>query len=137
MNKIASLEKMLNIIETKGVVIKVEDRTPWNHYGFPKNHAEVLDYINSADGDLWDTMIFGYNKPFVYNDHYKTRELLGMIWSPTGNHKLLVKLPYIKGFSEKKFKKDVKKYIKAYKNLNKLNIYYIDYKDIMEKYDWS
>ena len=62
MNKSITLNRLLDLIREDGIIVKIENRIPYKDYGFPNNHAEVLNYINDADGDLWDTMIFGYNK---------------------------------------------------------------------------
>ena len=125
MNKSITLNRLLDLIREDGIIVKIENRIPYKDYGFPNNHAEVLNYINDADGDLWDTMIFGYNKQFKYGDHFKTNEISGYLKSPTGNHKLLIKIPYLKYFDEDKHKTDIANYIKQYKKNNNIQLEFI------------
>jgi len=114
---IVSLKLLLIKIATDGVNLQVENRDFPGvfDYGFPFGHAEIKGYINEADGDLWDGLILGYeNFPQNYGETFFTRNLIGMIHSKTGNHKLLFKVPYKRGFTQKKYRMDVRKFIRNY-----------------------
>ena len=126
MNKFIDIEKLLLKIITDGVKVKFEDRESlgWNTYG-TFNHAEIIDYINLADNDCWDAQIFGYKEPFNFNKTFKTKKLLGFIMMPNGNHKIILKLRN-RGFSRKRFNKQLETYISNYKLKNSIEGKYID-----------
>ena len=54
-----------------------------------KNYGEVIDTLNSADGDAWDVIVPGYTKLEV-NKIFKIKKLEGIIEMPNGNHKLII-----------------------------------------------
>jgi hypothetical protein len=120
MKKIVSLKKIVDIIQKKGVNIKIENRRKlgFNTYK-TKNHAEILGFWNKADNCLWDVQLLGYNKQFSYNDIYYSGIILGYIKMPNNNHKLLMKLQN-KTWSKEKFSRDVKRYIYEYNKLNNI-----------------
>lgn len=120
------LEELLLLITTEGVKLRFEDRKSlhWNNYN-SYNHAEIIGYINIADRDYWDAMVFGYNKEFSFKYTYNTDKLLGILYLPNGNHKLLLKCSD-RGFSKKRFRKQLLNYIEHYEKDNKLKIVYIN-----------
>ena len=120
-------ENMLKIIKKKkkGVKIRIENRKKNNgyDYGFKYCHGEIVNYINPADGDPWDVLFMGYDTvDFKYDEIIYSNQLVGVIKINDGNHKLLFKKPYKRGFSEKRLKKDANKFMRIYgekwKNLN-------------------
>jgi len=125
MNKKTSLMDIFGEIILKKLTLEIENRKSLNDYGFPTNNATILGYINPADNDLWDALLFGYKHKFKYDEKYKTNQLIGIIWISDGNHKLLFKIPGMQGFSKARYKKEINKYITKYKTLNKLNAEYI------------
>ena len=126
--KFINLDKLIKIIYSKGVKLEIEKRHKDYHYGFPNNHAEILNFYNKADNDCWDALIFGYdNLDYPFKTQLFTKHLIGIILINNGNHKLLFKIPYKRGFSETKLRKDVNNYIKKYKKINKLKLKYIKF----------
>jgi len=130
------LKKLVNKIVNNGVNIQIENRNlpGWNDYDFPKQHVEILNFHNKADNDLWDGLILGYNNSsFDYETIYRTKSIIGIILIEDGNHKLIFKIPYKRGFNKNLFKKEIKKFINNYRkkwglktkflNLNKLMLY--------------
>ena len=125
-------EKMLEIIKKnkKGVKIRIENRKKNNgyDYGFKCCHGEIVNYINPADGDPWDVIFMGYDTiDFKYDEIIYSNQLVGVIEINNGNHKLLFRKPYKRGFSEERLKKDVNKfkrnYLKQWGNLTLSSIY--------------
>jgi hypothetical protein len=109
------LKSLVRRIKNRGVTIQIENRIGWFDYGFPKQHAEILNYYNAADDCCWDALILGYKNPDMkYEEKYKTKHLIGIILIENGNHKLLFRLPYKRGFDENIFRRDVKKFTRNY-----------------------
>lgn len=124
-----NLKKLINIILTDGVTLKIESRKKIkaHNYGFPKSHAEILEYYNQSDGDLWDAVILGYNKfKPKFNTEIKTNILLGIIFVENGNHKLLFKIPNQDGFDVNTYYKDINIFMNKYSKKNKLGLKYVD-----------
>lgn len=119
-----TIDKLLEEID-KGILIKVEKRGIFN-YGFPYCHFEIPAYINPADGDPWDVMVFGYTEKFDYDETFHTNKLVGIIFITGGNHKLIFKIPGRKSFSQSKFDKDLRKYMSNYR-VNGLSMNYIEF----------
>lgn len=110
-----TLKKLIDKIIKKGVNIKIENREKWKDYGFPTQHVEIINHNNKADKDLWDGLILGYkNSSHKYNTIYNTKNIIGIILVEDGNHKLLFKIPRKRGFDNKIFNKEVKKFIRNY-----------------------
>ena len=121
MNKYKNIYEIIDIIINSGVNIEFEDRIKKGYKTYKTfNHAEILNYYNSADNMFWDAQVFGYNYKFKFNKIYKTKKILGIIWIPNGNHKIILKLNN-KGFSKIRFNKQLNTYIKNYTKLNKIN----------------
>ena len=101
----------------KGVKIRIENREKfgWHDYGFKYCHGEIINHINPADGDPWDVLFLGDdNIDFKYGEIIKTSQLMGVVKINDGNHKLLFRKPFKRGFSMEKFKKDVNKFKRNY-----------------------
>ena len=112
MRSYKNITEMIRIILKKGVKIEFEDRKSLRYKTYNSiNHAEILNFWNKADNLLWDAQVFGYRKRFPFNKIYKTKKLLGIIWIPNENHKIVLKLSE-KGISKDTFKRQIKKYIK-------------------------
>jgi len=112
------LKKLLDKIENRGVTIQIENRKLLGYYddGFPKQHVEVLNYHNRSDDDYWDGLVFGYKNPNMnYDKKYRTKAIVGIILVEDGNHKLIFKIPYKRGFDERIFKKDVEVFVRNYR----------------------
>ena len=127
MGEYITLDKLLFRIKMDGVMVEMEDRNKlgYNNYGVT-NHGEILEYWNNADKMLWDTMIFGYKEPFNFYTKFKTKKLLGYIWTSTGNHKIILKLKD-RGFGKKRFKEQLNTYIQNYKIINNMpDVKYVD-----------
>lgn len=128
MNSYKTLYEIINIINNEGVQIEFEDRKKLGYktYNTP-NHAEVLYFFNRADDMNWDAQVFGYKRQFKFNRKFNTKKIVGLIWIPNGNHKLLLKLAE-RGFSKKRFIKQLYNYIKNYRILNNIpNVQYIQF----------
>ena len=119
-----TIDRLIPIIDN-GVSIRLEKRR-FLDYGFPRNHFEILNYVNPADGDLWDVLVFGYNRVFEFGEIFKTNNLVGIIFIEGGNHKLIFKLPYMRSFSQERFDKELKQYMENYMN-HGLDIKYIEF----------
>jgi len=126
LNNSDSVHKIILNIIINGIYIIFEDRKKLGYQTYKSiNHAESIDYINSADNDLWDIMVFGYKDQFKYNKKYFTKKILGVLLLPNNNHKIVVKLGN-RGFSNKIFKTQLERYISEYSRINKLDINYVD-----------
>ena len=119
-----TIDKLLPIIDN-GVSIRAEKRRFFD-YGFPHCHFEIPAYINPADGDPWDVMVFGYNEKFQCGHSFETNNIVGVIFIRGGNHKLIFKLPQSKTFSRTKFDNDVRRYMLNYR-VNGLEMKYIEF----------
>lgn len=115
------LSNLLHIIMNHGVNIQIEDRHTlgFNTY-MTRNHAEVLDYWNRADNCLWDVQLLGYDRQLPYDKIYYTDKILGYIEMPNRNHKILLKIPGVRGWSRSKFIRDALRYIREYKKINNI-----------------
>ena len=126
---IIKLDKLLLTILTNGVNVIIENR---DKPGFEKydtlNHCEIIDKWNISDLDLWDGIILGYDKEFPFKKIYKTKKLMGVILLEDNNHKIILKLSN-RGFSKKRYKQQLKKYMENYEYINKLNCTYINLND--------
>ncbi len=115
------LTTMLHIIINSGVDIQIEDR---HAFGFntymTRNHAEIIGFWNRADNCLWDVQLLGYDRQLPVNETYYTDQLLGYIEMPNRNHKILLKLKGVRGWSRSKFIRDSLRYIREYKKINKM-----------------
>ena len=123
-----SFENLIKIIENDKVILRLEDRKRINanDYGFPKSHAEILDYINPADKDLWDVIILGYPEiKDEFQTMYPRNKLMGVILLENGNHKLIFKISHKKGFSNKKYFNDLVKFMKEYHKITNINLEYV------------
>ena len=127
------LKDLVERIETKGVHIQIEDRniSGWCDYGFPNKHVEILKYRNKSDSDLWDGVILGYtNCTYEINTKIGTNALSGIILVEDGNHKLVFKIPYKRGFDEKLFSKEVKLFVSKYKKENGLKTRFLNTREL-------
>jgi hypothetical protein len=123
------LKRLINLIEKNGVNIKIENRNfpGWFSYGFPKQHVEVLKYCNVVDKDRWDGLILGYQElSYDYNTKIRTKTVLGVILVEDGNHKIIFKIPYKRGFSKTLLKKEVNKFMYRYKKKWGLKVKYLN-----------
>jgi len=111
-----SLDEILYKIKSSGVYIEMEDRKKlgFNTYK-TKNHGEILDIWNRGDNCMWDCQLFGYKNQIPYKTLFFTDNLVGYIFIPGGNHKILLKLDSQPNFSHEKFMNDMKRYIREYK----------------------
>ena len=122
-------KKLISTIEKKGVTIKIENRNfpGWFSYGFPKQHVEVIGFKNKVDKDYWDGLVLGYqDKSYDYNTKFNTNKVLGVILVEDGNHKIVFKIPYKRGFSNTILKKEVNNFVKKYKKKWGLKVKYVE-----------
>ncbi len=121
-----NLSNLVNKIKRKGVTIKIENRLNWNDYRFPYQHAEILKNKNPADKDNWDALIFGYNINLPPETKFVSNKIEGIILVEDGNHKVLFKKPYFRGFNQRLYNKEVKEFMKNYEEKNNLKIKYLN-----------
>jgi inorganic pyrophosphatase len=90
-------------------------RKYWDNYG------EVLDTMNSADGDPWDICAFGYSGRFRIGKKYRIRRFLGELKLPNGNHKLIVEVDSDDAGSidPVKFEEELLGYVRQYERFKK------------------
>ena len=119
-----TIDKLLPIIDN-GVSIRAERRIFFD-YGFPHSHFEIPEYINPADGDPWDVLVFGYDQKFKPNQTFQTDQLVGVIFIRGGNHKLIFKIPGLKSFSQPKFQSNLQDYMSSYR-VNGLHMTYVEF----------
>ena len=102
----------------KGYKLAIEDRIKYNYqtYGI-KNHAEFVNYMNPHDNCLWDAIIPGYNFRIKPDKLYKVTNILGYVYIPDGNFKIIANLN-VKGFSPKKFIEDINTFMDEYSFIN-------------------
>ena len=78
-----SFKDLIKIIVSDRVILRLEvdrNRINANDYGFPKSHAEILDYINPGDQDFWDVIILGYPEiKDKFQTIYPRNKLMGVI----------------------------------------------------------
>ena len=77
-----------HLLLTSELYCKLESRPSKYMFG-SNNYGEILNTMNSADGDAWDIIVPGYEKLEV-NKEFKIKKLEGVIEMPNGNHKLIV-----------------------------------------------
>ena len=115
------LTTLLLIILNQGVNIQIEDRHAIGQNTYmTRNHAEILGFWNRADNCLWDAQILGYDHQLPYGKTYYTYKLLGYIEMPNRNHKILLKLNGVRGWSKQKFLRDAHRYIREYEKKNRI-----------------
>ena len=122
-------------IEDTGVMIEIEDRNQgegWYDYGFPTCHGKVLRYCNSVDNEAWDVLVLGYTSAnMAYGQRFRTNKILGIVWIEDGNHKLLVKVPYKRGFDERLYTAQLHTFMQNYhRRWPTLRMMYLDRNDI-------
>ena len=124
-NKNIKIHNLIKLIKKNGVEIEVEDRGNWKDYGI-FNHAEVLKYINEADGDLWDIVIPGYKRRLKPGNKYVTKKIIGILFLSSGNHKIFMKINEKRygGCDNNKIKRDINRFIKNYWKENQLDYDY-------------
>ena len=76
------------LLFTSDMYCKLENRPPKYMFG-TNNYGEIMNTINSADGDAWDIIVPGYERLEI-NKELKIKKLEGVIAMPNGNHKLIV-----------------------------------------------
>ena len=101
----------------KGYKIIIEDRIGqgYNTYGIV-NQGEFKNYMNPHD-NLWDVIIPGYNYIFKPGKQFIVRDIIGYIYVPNGNYKIIVDIKKEK-FSKKKFIADLNAYLHEYSYIN-------------------
>ena len=137
--KIKNEMKLREVIDlfNEGVIVKVENRHDFPSYGFPTNHVEIIGYIkngekvkrdiiNVADNDPWDGLFLGVTNSnlFEFDKIYIVKTIVGVLFSPTGNHKLLLRAPAA-DFSNIKYARDIKQFIKAYESKWNISLSYV------------
>ena len=86
----------------------------------------VLNYINPADHDCWDGLIFGYpDFNYDFGHVFKKPKLCGIILLENGNHKLLFKIPHKRGFDKALYRKQVSEFMTNYKNQWNIKLDYV------------
>jgi len=95
-----SLETLIRRIRSRGVRLQIENRAihRFHEYGFRKKHLEILGNTNTADGDLWDGLVFGYSDwDYDYGTEFRSNILVGIIFIADGlaTVTLIVKQCYI------------------------------------------
>ena len=137
--KIKNEMKLREVIDlfNEGVIVKVENRHDFPSYGFPTNHVEIIGYIkngekvkrdiiNVADNDPWDGLFLGVTNSnlFEFDKIYIVKTIVGVLFSSTGNHKLLLRAPAA-DFSNIKYARDIKQFIKAYESKWNISLSYV------------
>lgn len=114
-----SFPRLLRKIKNEGVTVEIERRDQgegWYDYGYKMSHASIVGLKNRTDNEEWDVLILGYRKPkFSYGQHFKTNIILGIVFVSDGNHKILMKVPYKRGFDKKVYNNQVKNFMRNYR----------------------
>ena len=111
---------------SEGVIVKVENRHDFPSYGFSMHHVEIIGYmkngekikrdiINIADNDPWGGLFLGYSCSFEFDKSYIVKTVMGVLFSPIGNHKFLLRAP-TSDFFNIQYARDSKQFIKEYKS---------------------
>ena len=112
-----TFQQLLHKIKN-GVTVEIEKRdqgTGWYDYGYKMSHAFIVGLKNRADNEEWDVMVLGYQRPnFSYGDQFQTNIVLGIVFVSDGNHKLLMKVPYKRGFDKNLYKYQVYRFMQNY-----------------------
>ena len=120
--KTLNSSEFLNMItkKKKGYKLIIENRIKlkYNTYGII-NHAEFIDYMNPHDNCLWDAIIPGYDYLISDKKTYIVKDILGYVYIPNGNHKIIVDLG-LRDFSPKKFMQDLNTYLDEYSYTNNI-----------------
>ena len=56
------------------------------------NYGEILGRVNRADGDRWDIFAPGIPYKLRVDQYYVIEDILGVVFLPNGNHKVVVQL---------------------------------------------
>ena len=111
------VELILQIKDT-GAIIEIENRDQgdgWYDYGFPTCHGKFVHYCNPADNEAWDALVLGYRSPnFSHGQRFRTNNIIGIVWVEDGNHKLLVKVPYKRGFDHRLYNAQLHAFMQNY-----------------------
>ena len=123
------LKKLLNILKKNPLEIKIEHRVKLGYktYGII-NHAELSGYINPADNVFWDVILPGYDYK-IRKSKFKTNDIIGICYVENGNDKIFMKIDH-PGYTKLRGKKDIKKFLKNYRNINKLSCKWKSVKNI-------
>ena len=86
-----------------------------------------MGFENKVDKDYWDGLILGYqDNSYDYNTVFNTKKVLGVILVEDGNHKIVFKIPYKRGFSNTILQKEVNNFVKKYKKKWGLKVKYVE-----------
>ena len=104
----------------KGYKIVIEDRIKlgYNTYGIV-NHGEFINYMNPHDNCLWDAIIPGYNYQMSGNKEFTIKNILGYVYIPNGNHKIIIDLE-LDNFNTTQFMEDIRVFLSEYSRLNSI-----------------
>ena len=102
----------------KGYEVEIEDRVKlgYNTYGIC-NHAEFIHYMNPHDNCYWDAIIPGYDYIIPSNKIYIVKNILGYVYIPNGNYKIIIDLG-LDNFNSDKFMTDLEYFIDEYSKIN-------------------
>ena len=121
--KTLNSSEFLNMItkKKKGYKLVIENRIKLGYktYGII-NHAEFIDYMNPHDNCLWDAIIPGYDYLISDKKTYIVKDILGYVYIPNGNHKIIVDLG-LDNFNSQKFMDDLNTYLNKYTYLNNIS----------------
>ena len=119
------LEKLLEILSQKKLDIVMEDRVKlgFKTYGIV-NQAEFSNYLNMADGDLWDIVIPGYDFK-IRKKYFSSNDIIGVCLVQNDNHKIFMRIDH-PGFCKKRAQKDIEKYLINYRQINNLTVKWME-----------
>jgi hypothetical protein len=104
----------------KGYKIVIEDRIKlgYNTYGIV-NQGEFINYMNPHDNCLWDAIIPGYNYQMSDNKKFTIKNILGYVYIPDGNHKIIINIG-LNNFNTTQFMDDIHVFLSEYSRLNNI-----------------
>ena len=88
--RLATLEQIMPVLldspeSVRGVVQRRRHFNQWTY-------GEVQGFLNPSDGMLWDIFCPGYLGPVPRETPLPIKEVLGVMLTATGNHKIVVRL---------------------------------------------
>jgi hypothetical protein len=116
---------LLKFYHKKKLNIVREDRAKlgFKTYGIV-NQAEFSNYLNMADGDLWDIVIPGYDYK-IRKKYFSSNDIIGVYLVQNGNHKIFMRIDN-PGFCKKRAQKDIEKYLINYRQINNLTVKWME-----------
>ena len=79
------------------------------------NYGDIPGLMNASDGDPWDVFAPGYSYKYLHIGYkYKIKDIIGVLELHNKNHKIAIRVN-VSNFDESDAKKEIKRYVKQYK----------------------